>query len=277
MRPRRTIRDPTGWVFRTRGFLAGVLTTASPTRRAESRGLGRGSPRTLRTAATAPSCRGSPATYGVRRGVCEWDRAVRTKTRRKTVTVQVGPQIAETDHADSRVGDQAGETDWTGSRFVLPWEEEPSRLLFFFPGGTEGVGGRRFRGCTRAGGQRRHARHSRCRREAWSRRPRPVATAATAASAAVVAAAATPRATTPRRPATRPEADPAGAVATRAATGPTGRGTDDWPRRRESRRRRRRRRRSARRRRRNGRRNERATALALATTTTTKGGPPDGC
>ena len=156
-------------------------------------------------------------------------------------------------------------------------EEEPFRLLFFFPGGTEGVGGRRFRGCTRAGGQRRHARHSRCRREAWSRRPRPVATAATAASAAVVAAAATPRATTPRRPATRPEADPAGAVATRAATGPTGRGTDDWPRRRESRRRRRRRRRSARRRRRNGRRNERATALALATTTTTKGGPPDGC
>ena len=33
-----------------------------------------------------------------------------------------------------------------------------------------------------------------------------------------------------------------GAVATRAATGPTGRGTDDWPRKRESRRRRRRRR-----------------------------------
>ena len=44
-----------------------------------SRGLGRGSPRTLRTAATAPSCRGNPATYGVRRGVCERDRAVLTK------------------------------------------------------------------------------------------------------------------------------------------------------------------------------------------------------
>lgn len=156
------------------------------------------------------------------------------------------------------------------------WDEEPSRLLFSSEERKVSAGDV-FADALRGGGQRRHARHSRCRREAWSRRPRPVATAATAASAAVVAAAATPRATTPRRPATRPEADPAGAVATRAATGPTGRGTDDWPRRRESRRRRRRRRRSARRRRRNGRRNERATALALATTTTTKGGPPDGC
>ena len=115
-------------------------------------------------------------------------------------------------------------------------------LTFFPPEERKVSAGDVFADALRAGGQRTHARHSRCRREAWSRHPHPVATAATAASAAVVAAAATPRATIPRRPATRPEADPAGAVATRAATGPTGRGTDDWPRRPESRRRRRRRR-----------------------------------
>ena len=115
-------------------------------------------------------------------------------------------------------------------------------LTFFPPEERKVSAGDVFADALRAGGQRTHARHSRCRPEAWSRHPHPVATAATAASAAVVATAATPRATIPRRPATRPEADPAGAVATRAATGPTGRGTDDWPRRRESRRRRRRRR-----------------------------------
>ena len=70
-----------GWVFRTRGFLARFLTTASPTRRAKNRQLGQGSPRALRTAGTVPSCRGSPATYGVRRGVCGRGGAVRTKTR----------------------------------------------------------------------------------------------------------------------------------------------------------------------------------------------------
>ena len=131
VRPRRTIRDPTGWVFsNTRFSRGGFSRPRAPhdARRAGARA------RVSSSASHRGDCRAvveTPPTYGVRR-VCEWDRAVRTKTRRKTVTVQVGPQIAETDHADSRVGDQAGETDWTGSRFVLLafWEEEPSDSFF---------------------------------------------------------------------------------------------------------------------------------------------------